>query len=134
VSDQILKAALSLAQAGYRVFPLEVGGKKPVLKDWPNLATTDLETVTKVWSSRSYNIGVACGRGLLAVDIDMKNGKDGLASARALSIPVDGFVVRTPTGGYHVYFDGPDVSNSAGRLGDGLDVRSAGGYLVGPGS
>src|SRR5690606_24388087 len=46
-------------------------------------------------------------------------------------------VVRTPSGGRHLWLSGPPdvvVPNSASRLAPGIDVRGAGGYLVGPGS
>lgn len=46
-------------------------------------------------------------------------------------------VVLTPSGGRHIWLSGPagvTVPNSAGRLAPGIDVRGAGGYLVGPGS
>ena len=45
--------------------------------------------------------------------------------------------VITPSGGRHIWLTGPpDVSvpNSASRLAPGIDIRGAGGYLVGPGS
>ncbi|MEV7090237.1 bifunctional DNA primase/polymerase [Streptomyces sp. NPDC093085] len=46
-------------------------------------------------------------------------------------------VVLTPSGGRHIWLTGPSnvvVPNSAGRLAPGIEVRGAGGYLVGPGS
>ncbi|MFE7128034.1 bifunctional DNA primase/polymerase [Streptomyces sp. NPDC057617] len=46
-------------------------------------------------------------------------------------------IVLTPSGGRHIWLTGPPnvvVPNSAGRLAPGIDVRGAGGYLVGPGS
>ncbi|WP_435240663.1 bifunctional DNA primase/polymerase [Streptomyces cucumeris] len=45
--------------------------------------------------------------------------------------------VLTPGGGRHLWLSGPPgltVPNSAGRLAPGVDIRGAGGYLVGPGS
>jgi hypothetical protein len=45
--------------------------------------------------------------------------------------------VLTPSGGRHIWLTGPPdvaVPNSAGRLAPGIDIRGAGGYLVGPGS
>ncbi|MFF1420975.1 bifunctional DNA primase/polymerase [Streptomyces sp. NPDC058280] len=46
-------------------------------------------------------------------------------------------IVLTPSGGRHIWLTGPPnvvVPNSASRLAPGIDVRGAGGYLVGPGS
>lgn len=137
MSEQLLQSALDLARRGFRVFPLEVGGYTPAVKGWQQLATRDEDQIRKVWSARAFNIGVATGDGLLVTDVDNKNGKNGTAALKAYGLPpeaFDTFTVQTPTGGFHVYFSGPDVTNSVGRLGDGLDVRSAGGYVVGPGS
>ena len=89
--------------------------------------------------------GIACGAGLLpliGIDLDRKNGVDGCASLKQLAA-AHGFriprtvTVCTPSGGFHLWFTGPSgvhVSNSAGRLGPGIDVRGTRGYLVGPGS
>jgi hypothetical protein len=134
LQDQLLQSALDLAGRGLRVFPLVPGTKQPAIKKWQKLATTDETVIRQVWSSRPYNIGVATGGGILGLDVDMKDGKDGMASLAEMGVELNGFVVRTPTGGRHAYFLGPDVRNSIGRLGPGLDIRGVGGFLVGPGS
>lgn len=89
--------------------------------------------------------GIACGlppHHLIGVDLDTKPGTDAPAALRALgerhlfTIP-DTVVVLTPSGGRHLWLTGPPdtaVPNSAGRLAPGIDIRGAGGYLVGPGS
>ncbi|OAH15041.1 bifunctional DNA primase/polymerase [Streptomyces jeddahensis] len=89
--------------------------------------------------------GIACGLPpyhLIGVDLDTKSGTDSSAALRELAlrhlftIP-DTVVVITPSGGRHVWLSGPPdivVPNSAGRLAPGIDIRGAGGYLVGPGS
>jgi hypothetical protein len=68
-----------------------------------------------------------------------KNGSDALAALcqeHGHSYPDDTLVVKTPSGGRHLYFRSPetDVSNSAGKLGSLIDVRGNGGYVVAPGS
>jgi hypothetical protein len=45
--------------------------------------------------------------------------------------------VTTPSGGWHLYFTAPEdsaIRNSASLIGPQVDVRAAGGYVVGPGS
>jgi hypothetical protein len=89
--------------------------------------------------------GIACGlppHHLIGIDLDTKSGTDSTAALRGLAlrhlftIPPT-VVVLTPSGGRHLWLTGPPdvvVPNSAGRLAPGIDIRGAGGYLVGPGS
>jgi hypothetical protein len=126
--------ALAWAARGFRVFPLLPGTKDPRPgRSWLEDATTDAATISALWSIADWNIGVATD-GLIVVDIDQKNGKDGTRSYLDLDLPWGTLIVKTPTGGRHVYFSGPDRQNSAGRLGSGLDVRGFHGYVVGAGS
>ncbi|MDX2962271.1 bifunctional DNA primase/polymerase [Streptomyces acidiscabies] len=89
--------------------------------------------------------GIACGlppHRLIGVDLDTKGDTDSTGALRELglrhlfTIPPT-VVVITPSGGRHLWLTGPPevvVPNSAGRLAPGIDIRGAGGYLVGPGS
>ncbi|WP_340377758.1 bifunctional DNA primase/polymerase [Streptomyces sp. SS7] len=89
--------------------------------------------------------GIACGlppHHLIGVDLDTKCGTDAPGALRELglrhlfTIPPT-VVVVTPSGGRHLWLTGPPdvvIPNSAGRLAPGIDIRGAGGYLVGPGS
>ncbi|MFG3046989.1 bifunctional DNA primase/polymerase [Streptomyces sp. NPDC048241] len=89
--------------------------------------------------------GIACGlppHQLIGVDLDTKPGTDSPAALRALAVRhrftiPETVVVLTPSGGRHLWLTGPPdvaVPNSASRLAPGIDIRGAGGYLVGPGS
>lgn len=151
----LLRAALALARRGWHVFPCITGGKRPALPDdWKAIATTDPERVWRWWSVRRWNIGISCEpSGLIVIDLDvprhLKRGKkveDGLVTGadelaricreENVPYPEDTFRVGTPSGGEHLYFDagGLDLRNSAGRLAPLIDIRAAGGYVVGPGS
>ena len=47
------------------------------------------------------------------------------------------YTVTTPTGGLHLYYtapDGPEIRNSAGKIGPLVDVRGGGGYVLAAGS
>ncbi|AMJ63237.1 hypothetical protein AXW83_25660 [Bosea sp. PAMC 26642] len=141
------RQAVALAKQGRRVFPLLPNGKTPAVEGGLTRATSDPERVHRFWSEAfsgdplDYNIGIATGEGLLVVDVDNKNGKNGSLSLEALELRNDdlplSLTVRTPTGGEHIYLTTPEgvyVRNSASTLGEGLDIRGDGGYVVAPGS
>lgn len=130
-----LYAALALAARGFRVFPLQPGGKLPAAKvseRFYDIATTDPAQITEWWTQQDYNVGVST-TGLVVVDLDMKRGKDGVGSYALLGGDYNTFVVRTPTGGYHCYFNGPDAALDV-EVAPGVDIRGWHGYVVGPGS
>ncbi|MEW2287929.1 bifunctional DNA primase/polymerase [Streptomyces sp. NPDC047841] len=110
-------------------------------------ASTDPGRIRELFAAAPWatGYGIACGLPpyhLIGVDLDTKSGTDSSAALRELAlrhlftIP-ETVVVRTPSGGRHLWLTGPPdtvVPNSAGRLAPGIDIRGAGGYLVGPGS
>jgi hypothetical protein len=153
-SQALLESALALAARGWHVFPCAPGGKRPVLRgNWQDLATTDPGRVRAWWTRTAYNIGVACEpSGLVVLDLDIPRrgqphgptaapgaGADTLAALcdeHGQPYPLPTYAVDTPSGGCHLYYAAPDnrVRNSAGRLGPLVDVRAAGGYVIGNGS
>lgn len=131
--------ALHFASMGIRVFPLKPEGKTPADSGWADQATSDKATINRWFDSRpNMNYGIACGpSGLLVVDLDVKNGIDGISNWKTASAGIENistFEVRTPSGGMHLYFWGKDLRNSAGTIDKGIDLRASGGYVVGPGS
>jgi hypothetical protein len=135
MSGEMQAWALWCARRGFRVFRLKPGDRTPAFKGWQGEATSDEAQIQRLWNGTDYNVGVATGNGLAVVDVDVKNGKLGEDTFRGLGFPDDTFVVRTPSGGRHVYYRvSDDVRNSVQALGPGVDVRGVGGYVVGPGS
>ncbi|MER5430931.1 bifunctional DNA primase/polymerase [Streptomyces sp. NPDC002588] len=110
-------------------------------------ASTDPSRIRALFAAAPWatGYGIACGlppHHLIGVDLDTKSDTDSTSALRELAlrhlftIPPT-IVVRTPSGGRHLWLTGPTdvvVPNSAGRLAPGIDIRGAGGYLVGPGS
>jgi hypothetical protein len=110
-------------------------------------ASTDPRRIRELFAAAPHatGYGIACGlppHHLIGIDLDTKTGTDSATSLRQLAlrhlftIPAT-VVVLTPSGGRHLWLSGPPdvvVPNSAGRLAPGIDIRGAGGYLVGPGS
>lgn len=123
--------AAALAAQGFKVFPIATGKKAPPLwNDWPTHAAA---SVSEDWPE-DCNVGVHCD-GLIVLDIDTgKGGDESLAALELLYDLPPTRTVRTPSGGRHLYYAGPAVGNSVGKLGRGIDVRSRGGYVVAPGS
>jgi predicted P-loop ATPase len=134
----VLSSALSLAARGWYIFPVQIGDKAPLAgtagyKD----ATTDAAQIKSWWHERpTANVAVAAGlSGLLVLDIDPRSGGElSLTSLIEKHGPLPAtFSVKTQGGGTHFYFKSTPVRSRSGIL-PGVDVKSHGGYVVGPGS
>lgn len=119
---------------------------------WEQRATTDPVRIRAAWSAGAFNIGLATGpSGLVVVDLDMPKNQNHKGSSDAPSgattfealceraghtVP-DTYRVRTASGGEHLYFTAPDgirLTNTAGTIGELVDTRAWGGYVVAAGS
>ena len=111
------------------------------------LSWTDPQHQTRTKPKGNY--GVVCGsaNNLIVLDVDVKD--DGLAELQDYIKNhgnINTYTVRTPSGGYHYYFNYKGASeadneriarwlrNSTKYRAKGLDIRTQGGYVVGPGS
>jgi RecA-family ATPase len=139
----MLDHALSAAEKGFPVFPVEPFGKVPLISDWPNRATIDPKVIRQLWTDalgepQPYNVGIAVSEHEVVLDYDVKGGKRGLESYQQMladGLPQDTLTVTTPTGGLHVYLKASSpIGNSAEKIAPGVDVRSRGGYVLAPGS
>lgn len=150
------KRALAYAEHGWLVLPLwwptRTGdcacglpdcdriGKHPIRRLVPHGlydATTQGELVNDWWRSfPDANVAIRTGAesGVVVLDVDGEAGRLALRGLVACHALFQARWVRTGSGGWHAYFahPGTTVPNSAGRLGEGLDVRGDGGYAVAP--
>lgn len=119
---------------------------------WEQRATTDPDRIRAAWTAGAFNVGIATGpSGLVVVDLDKpkttsdKGSSDapsGATTFRALceraghAVP-DTYRVRTASGGEHLYFTAPHgvrLTNTARTIGELIDTRAWGGYVVAAGS
>ena len=140
----LASAAFRYALRGLAVFPLAVGAKVPLAGTHGLLdGMTDLDVTRARWEKTPHaNIGAATGSrsGIWIFDVDVDDGIDGVASLAKLEAehgPLPPTIeASTPRDGRHLYWrwdaEGPEIRNSAGRIGPGLDVRGEGGSIVLP--
>jgi hypothetical protein len=122
---------------GIPVFPLAPLSKTPLLKgeNWREIASTDVNTISQWFrDTKNANYGVVCGADsdLFVIDIDSAEA-DAWWRSKGLD---EGAVVRTPSGGRHIYYrsESVDIQTNQSIIFKGVDVRGFGGYVVGPGS
>ncbi len=141
MADALQSASFRYVLRRVAIFPLAPGSKCPIkgshgLRD----ATDDPDTTRVRWQrTPQTNIGAATGSrsGFWVLDVDLPDGPDSLGALEAEHDPLPITIeASTPRGGRHLYWiwsaDGPEIRNSAGRIGTGLDVRGEGGSIILP--
>ena len=155
----MLQAALTYASYGWRVFPVhsitngvctcgnpncQSPGKHPVASCAPNgfhQATIDPATLTRWWTERPWmNIAIATGSisGLVVVDLDVSHepgADDSSATFADLGDCPDTVECYTGGGGRHLYFaypSGQSIRSGTHVLGERIDIRADGGYVLLP--
>jgi hypothetical protein len=134
-------AARQLADAGVPVFACVPGGKRPLPGSRGFLDATTNPTLIESWWRRvpMANLAIPTGRasGLVVVDVDVHgvNGFHALRRAREAGLlPRPLAVVRTPSGGMHLYYPaGPGIGQRSWQAAcAGIDFRGDGGYIITP--
>jgi hypothetical protein len=130
-------AAHQYADAGWPVFPCRAGSKEPATEHGFHDATGDHRQIARWWCRQpEANVAIATGApGPDVVDVDVRADGSGFAAfnqAKRASL-VDGHqaIIRTPSTGMHLYYQGTDQRNGSIR-GRHVDFRSQGGYVVAP--
>jgi hypothetical protein len=156
VTQTLTDAVLHLASLGFFLLPLHAPAgngacscghatcgskaKHPRTPGGSKDATRDPESLRVLFGVlyRNANTGIATGEGagIVVLDVDPRHGGD-----RALMEleAKHGELPLTPSsttggGGLHFFFKHPGgiIKNSVSKVGPGLDIRGAGGYVVAP--
>lgn len=131
-------------------------GKHPVRTGWESAEPEPADSFGRGSATLNANVGARTGRGLLVVDLDVRDGKDGEGDWRRLMQAAGvgmkdlrTFTMRTGSGGIQLYFRIPpgadpdlvaQLRNRAHLVdpatggADGIDLRWDGGQVVGAGS
>ena len=123
------EAALAYAAAGWPVFPCRWGSKEPATPNGFYDAITDQAQIRQWWRrDPARNVAIATGApGPDVVDIDVREDGSGFAALgqaiRAGLIGGHHAIVRTPSTGMHLYYQGTGQRSGSVR-GRHLDFRS----------
>jgi len=149
----LLEAALVYAKRGWHVFPCHTPtqdgcscrkdcgrvGKHPRTKNGLLDATTDEATIRRLWKQwPDANVAIRTGAvsGLAVLDDDIYKGGDiSLHELEQSYSPLPETVLSLTGGGGEQHFfehPGTHVKNGVETLGDGLDIRGDGGYVIAP--
>lgn len=139
---ELLRAIKAITKTGQPVFPCKADAgdrtKAPWTKNGFKDASTDPEQIKRWWTAKpDAAIGIPTGIKHDVLDVDIKENADGRAHLPYLQrlglLNGCEMLVRTPSGGYHLYFPAtPGMTNKARGASLGLDVRGAGGYVIAP--
>ena len=137
--EDCIRNSLKYAEKGWKVFPVAPNRRKPAFKGWQDEATTDRGKIIQWWKTefKDANVGIATGprsKNLVVLDVDMKNGKDGIKSLMDISGGEwpETYTVKTPNDGYHFYFISEEPYSNFTNIRPGLDLRGDGGLIVAP--
>lgn len=122
------RAALEYLVKGWPVMPINPSNKKPCLMTWKYLQDRlpTIKEIEEQWGMWPWaNIGLVTGKlsGVSVVDVDPRhNGTiDGLTET---------VKARTGGGGWHYFYKYNESCHSQNALGDGLDLKTDGGYII----
>jgi len=102
-------------------------------------ATRDEARIRRWWTRHPESVpALLTGEpsGVVAIDVDIKGGRNGLDTLEALGVPFHPMTVtaHTPSGGIHLLFRWPGghVATSTDKLGPGLEVKGDGAWVTLP--
>jgi hypothetical protein len=127
--------ACEYARLGWRVYPVERGGKRPVYGGWISGATTDEARIARWWrrDMGAPNVGVVAGEAFDVFDIEAPHVGAFHAVARGRAIPYTP-IATSGRGGLHVYVQPLGLGTRRLVLG-GVhigELKGSGGVVVPP--
>jgi hypothetical protein len=138
---EIIDWAVAYGEQKWRIFPCKPEDKAPLTKHGFYDASSSPNFARYHWNKHPRAlIGLWCGHasGVVCVDVDCKNGKDGFASLRQLTGGRTSIVTptsETPSGGRHYFFravPGKVVRSTTSKVAIGIDIRGDDGYAILP--
>lgn len=136
MKESMIQHAKRFSELNIPMVPVHSDKKVPLWEGWPDKGVIDHDSI-QGWlvAYPDCNYGLLTGHGLVVLDIDVKNGKDGFTSLASIvkgDIP-DTLIVKTPSGGYHYYFTASE-GLAGKRPAAGVDIQGLGQFVMGPGS
>ena len=127
--------ALAYAAMGWRVYPAERGGKRPLFTGWLRDATTDPALIGRWWprDAGAPNLGVIAGERFDVIDIEAEHVAGFREAARVRGLPSTP-MARSGGGGLHLYVAALGVGTRRLLL-HGVhigELKGSGGVLVPP--
>lgn len=134
----MLEEVRQYATAGFCVLPVKPGEKRPFLTAWEKYIE-ERPTIEQIesWYTNLTNPGVGfvtgAISGVVVLDIDHRSGDIQKTYSETLQKYPTQLVVRTGSGGYHLYYKHPGgkIGNRVNIL-PGIDLRADGGFIVAP--
>nr|WP_176704182.1 bifunctional DNA primase/polymerase [Sulfolobus neozealandicus] len=125
---------------GLSVIPIKYKDKKPALESWKEYQERQSteEEIERWFSSGKYNVGIVCGKAsnnLVVLDFDEKRGFDKWYEYIDANYPhIRDMILSTwledTHNGVHVYLRVKDAVIRSSKVGDKLDIKGDGGYVV----
>ena len=132
-TESLLSAALALARRRWPVLPV-AASKAPLTKRGFKDATVDEEEIRDYWTRwPNANIGIATGTpsGIVVIDVDGPEGEDALEALKRIYGRLPPTLEARTGRGRHLLFK-TNGRCPTGKLGQSLDCKGDGGYVVVP--
>lgn len=133
--DSYTEVYADLRALGLTLFPLKPRSKEPAHDGWRTRDYSDFDP--EAWRRRGGSVGIRLGADQLVVDVDPRNGGDVMDLELDLGV-LGHRTLTTLTGGngLHFHYRKPPGQRITGKVKGypGVDVKTAGGFVVGPGS